>query len=250
MIATMTLKQDNLTLLNHKEFAQKLKLCTILYVEDDPEVRKYITEFLKRYCKTVLTTSTAEEALELYKEHNPEILLVDIDLPGMSGIDFIKLVRKDDIYTRAIISTAYTTKEFTFEAIELGLTRYLVKPIVGNELLVALEKSLEELEKFPKNSLQIDLGDGFLYNTDTKSVTCNDESVKLCKKEQLLLNFFIKHRDRVVTYESLELEVWDNKHMSEDAIRSQIRNIRKKTHYNILRNISGVGYRLYKKDEC
>ncbi|MEA2072072.1 MAG: response regulator [Campylobacterota bacterium] len=80
-------------MINHKEFAKKMADYSILYVEDDLEVRVYLEEFLKRYFKNLYTCKSAEEALTIYEENNPDILLLDISLPGKSGIEFAEFVR-------------------------------------------------------------------------------------------------------------------------------------------------------------
>jgi len=227
--------------MDHQLFAEKLREVTLLYVEDDPDVRAHISEFLRRYTSGVLTASSAEEALELYRQRRPDILLLDINLPGINGIALATMIRREDRRTRIVISTAYTDKAFLLTAVELHLTRYLVKPITSEELVDALLKAVEELRERDR----VDLGKGCYYDRDAKRVVCNGVAVPLRRKEMQLLEFFIRHPDRVLSYEVLQYEVWQDDPMSKDALRAQIRNIRKKTHPGIIRNHSAVGYRLY-----
>ncbi len=232
-------------MLDHKEFAQKMRSYTVLYVEDDVEVRQYMTEFLKHYCKVLYTSDNAENALALYKAHQPDILLLDINLPGMSGIDLAVLIRKTDPFTRIVMSTAYTDKEFMLKAVELGLTRYLVKPVTSEDIFKAFHKCMDELIELAPKYSEVDLGEGFVYNKRLKILLREGVVIELRKKEMDILEFFIEHPDEVLSYSMLEMNIWSDKVMTSDAIRSQIKNLRRKSHPEILKNVSGVGYRLY-----
>lgn len=225
--------------MKHQAFAEKMKSYTVLYVEDDFKVRQYITEFLKRYCKEVYESDNSEDGLELYHKYNPDILLLDINLPGMSGIDLATLIRENDTQTRILISTAYTNKEFMLKAIELNITRYLVKPVTSEELFSAFEKCLDELQ----SGDSIDLGEGYSYSKKLTAIIYEDEMIMLRKKEAALLEFFIIHEGEVVHYETLEHCIWGDEIMTLDAIRSQIRNLRKKIGITLLENVSGIGYK-------
>ena len=231
--------------MNHKEFMRNISNLTIVYIEDDINIRSYICEFLKRYCKNIYEASSAEEGLELYEKYKPEILLVDINLPKMSGIEFITKIRQNDKNTRIIISTAYTNKEFTIQAIELYLTRYLVKPITSQDLVDAIKKAVGELEEMSSEFFNIDLGEGFYFDNQKKILMKDSFEIILRKKEMQILEFFINKAEQIISYETLQNEIWEDEVMTENSIRSQIRNIRQKTHSKIFANVSGVGYKLY-----
>jgi DNA-binding response OmpR family regulator len=225
--------------MNHKSFAQKMKSYTILYVEDDTEIRESITEFLKRYCKKIYSCNCSEKGMELYHKFHPDILLLDINLPGLSGIDFATKIRKYDTKTRIIISTAYTNHTFMLQAIELDITRYLVKPVTSQELFSAFEKCLNQLNF----KAEVKLSPNIIYSKKTTAILKNGETIILRKKESELLEFFIANEGEVIRYEILEDSIWSDGVMTRDAIRSQIRNIRKKTGIELFKNISGIGYK-------
>lgn len=234
--------------MDRKRFLRTLKQCSILYVEDDREIRSYISEYLGRFCKRVYEAENAETAEELYERNRPEIVLLDINLPGnKSGIELCESIRKNDKKTRIIMSTAYTDREFLLKVVELGLTRYLVKPMTSDDLFGALQKALDELESVDAFFGEVDLGEGFFYHPKTKRLRRGEETIPLRKKELELLEYFVSHPDETLSYERLERCIWGAGTMTPDAIRSQIRNLRKKTHPAILENISGVGYRLFGK---
>ena len=225
--------------MDHKAFAQKMRPYTILYVEDDLEVRVHIVEFLQRYVKEVYACSSSEEGLTLYAKYQPDILLLDINLGGMSGIEMASIIRQNDEKVRILISTAYTNKEFMLQAIELSLTRYLVKPVTSEELVKALEKCWLELE----DEASVELGDGYYYNRNLAAIVKEKEQTALRYKEVELLEYFLRHEGYTLRYEQLEEGVWENEVMTRDAIRSQIRNLRKKLEVDVIENISGLGYK-------
>lgn len=233
--------------MDHHLFASKIKNLTLLYIEDDPEIQGYLAEFLRRYTPNLHLAQCAEEGMRLYEKIHPDIILLDINLPGKSGIDFAKELRKHDHNTRIIISTAYTDKEFLLTAVELELTRYLVKPVTSIKLMEALGKAADEYGDM-KLSNVIDLGEGFSYDCERKVLLDEDHIVTLRRKEMQLLEFFITHAQRTLSYEALQYEVWPDGVMTKDAVRAQIRNLRKKSHPRLIKNISAIGYRLYEKE--
>jgi len=233
--------------MDHHLFASKIKDLTLLYVEDNPEIQGYLVEFLRRYTSNLHLSQSAEEAMELYEKIHPDIILLDINLPGKSGIDFAEALRKHDSKTRIVISTAYTDKEFLLTAVELKLTRYLVKPVTSMELMEALGKAADEYSDIKHSSL-IDLGEGFRYDQEHKMLLDGEHTVTLRRKEMQLLEFFIAHAQRTLTYDALQYDVWPESIMTKDAIRAQIRNLRKKTYPGLIKNIAAIGYRLYDGD--
>ena len=227
--------------MKHKNFVKKMISFSILYVEDDLDIRGYFVEFLKRYCKDIYESNNGEEALELYHKHSPDILLLDINLPGMSGIELAHTIRKYDKKTRILMSTAYTNTEFMLKAIELDITRYLVKPVTSHDLFEAFEKASREIED--REPMEINLGRGFIYHKVDNFILKNNKTIILRKREIELLEFFIDHANETIHYNTLENSIWQDNIMTQDAIRSQIRNLRKKIYHEIVENISGIGYR-------
>jgi len=232
--------------MDHHQIASQLKGLSLLYIEDDPEIQGYIAEFLGRYTSDLHLAQSAEEGMELYKSIQPDIILLDINLPGKSGLEFARELRRDDHSTRIIISTAYTDQDFLITAVELELTRYLIKPITSKELTEALLKALKENQVL-KPLQTVDLGEGFSYEKQSKTLLHNKQKIDLRRKELQLLEYFISNSHRTLPYEVLQYEVWKDDPMSKDAIRAQIRNLRKKTHPKLISNINAVGYKFYEK---
>ena len=107
---------------------------TILFVEDEDNIRENYSKYLRIYFKDVLEAANAEDAFILYKEKKPDIMIVDIHLPKENGIELIKKIRKNDLDVKVIILTAHADSSFLLEAIPLKLIKYLIKPINRKEL--------------------------------------------------------------------------------------------------------------------
>jgi len=152
---------------------------------------------------------------------------------------------EQDRHTRIILLSAFTDSQYTLQAVELGITRYLVKPVTSGDLIPALEKCIDELEEQPKEpSAQIVLAPNVSFDPSSGMILRGDETIKLTKKEWRLLQLLLDHRERVVPYEVIEQRVWPDIPPTSLAIRSQVKNLRKKLGVDLIVNISGVGYRL------
>jgi len=219
-----------------------LKNFTILYVEDDEMVRKNAVEYLSRISKKVLQAKNGKEAIKIYKEEKPDIIITDISMPKLNGLDMASYIRAEDKNVQIIVATAHSDTEYLIKAVELQLVKYIIKPITKEKLLEALEKSMELMEDKSKFNLPLDK-DTF-YNAYDKTVISDGRQTKLTKNETLFMNLLAHHHTRVVTYEEIEDAIWPYEGMSQDAVRSLVRGIRKKLPDGAIDNISGSGYKL------
>lgn len=218
---------------------KKLANYTVLYAEDDLGVQKNVNELLSLLFKTVYLASDGQKAYELFREHHPDLVITDIKMPRVSGIDLAKKIRETDTEAEIIIITAYTEVDFMLEAIELSLLRYIVKPITEPKLFDALEKFLQSKEKVYFK----ELAPGWFYDNLQKSVIHEGTLHELTKKEAKLIEMLLQ-KDSIITYEEIEEKLWENEYMSLNALRLMIKNLRKKLPEGILKNIQGIGYKL------
>ncbi len=118
----------------------------ILIVDDEPIVRESIRDWLKDAGYEVATAETGEEALEMMKKQDFSMLILDIRLPGKTGISVLKEVKTFKPEIKSIIITAYPTSELAAEAKELGAIDYLVKPIAPDDLERLIQQTLLKCE--------------------------------------------------------------------------------------------------------
>ncbi len=211
----------------------------VLYAEDEAGVRKNVAEMLELLFKEVYVASDGEEAYKLFNEHLPDIVITDIKMPKLDGIELTKRIRKKDNNTQVIIISAHTEVDYMIEAVELSLVRYIVKPITETKLFEALERFLE----IQKSSGIIDIAQDWVYNSAQRVIKNNQIEYELTKKESSLLNLLLSKKS-VLTYEEIETELWPDEYMSLNALRLLMKNFRKKLPKDFLKNIQGVGYKL------
>jgi len=97
---------------------------TLLYVEDDEIIRQNAVEYLSNYCQKVFWAKDGQEALLVYKDKKPNIIITDIEMPRLNGLEMAKRIRKKDKKTPIIIATAFTEKEYLLQAVELQLVKF------------------------------------------------------------------------------------------------------------------------------
>jgi len=225
-----------------KELLEKLQTLSVLYAEDEVGIRENIADSLGYYVKEVIQASNGAEAFELYEEKSPDIILSDIHMPILNGIEFVKKVRLTNRDIPIVMITAHTDKKYLLEAVELHMEKYIVKPIELEALFEVLEKCVEVLDL--NNEITLSVDTNYKYDYDKKELKYKDESILLNKKEMLFFEVLISNQNRVVTYEELQDKVWGDDVMTDSALRSLVRNLRKKLPSDIVFNLSGVGYRL------
>ena len=214
----------------------------ILYVEDDDIARENGIEYLENYFTHIYEANNALTALKLYAQIKPDIIITDIQMPKLNGLEFIQRIRQKDKKTQVIILTAFSDKDYLFKAIELQLVKYLTKPIKEKELEEALSLCIETIENDSSNIINLNLDTTFdIYN---KILVCNKEIVKLRTKELDLLILLIKNQNRYVTYEEIESIVWYESAMSKDALKTVIKNLKAKLPKDLILNLSGTGYKI------
>ena len=219
-----------------------LKILSILYVEDEAMIRQNAIEYLSRICDNVLEAKNGLEALKIYKKHKPNIIISDIKMPKMNGLEFASEIRKTDKKTLIIMATAHTETHYLLKAVELQLVKYIVKPITSTKLQEALALALDYLTV--KESNIVSINNETVYDVLNKTLFISNKIIKLTKNEQLLLHLLTSNRQRAITYEEIENTIWAFEGMSMDALRSLVRMLRKKLEGDFVENISGIGYRL------
>jgi len=219
-----------------------LKDLRVLYVEDEDDVRRNAVEYLKRIVKEVFEAKDGKEAITLWRDVKPDIIITDINMPRLNGLDMARYIRSKDQDVQIIIATAYTDTDYLMKAVELNLVKYVVKPITKEKLLGALSRSIEKIEE--QNRFSVRLSDMCSYNAYTQFVECDGKETRLTKNEILFMDLLAHHNNRTLTYQEIEDAIWPYEGMSQDAIRSLVRGLRKKLPEGTIENVSGVGYRL------
>ena len=222
----------------------KLKNQKILYIDDEDFIRQNAVEYLNFYCDYVYEAKDGVEGLKVYKAVNPDIIITDIKMPRLNGLEMVKTIRQKDKKTKIIVATAFLETSYLLEAVELGLVKYLIKPITEDKLLPVLKSSVLDVVE-EKSTFELD--NDFVYDIFNQVLFCKEEQINLTKKELLFLDLLIKNHKRAVKYDELSNYIWSGE-MSEDAIRSVVKELRKKLYKEAVKNVSGIGYQIKAKD--
>ncbi|PHQ91967.1 MAG: diguanylate cyclase [Sulfurimonas sp.] len=129
-----------------KKLHEMLSEYSILYVEDNHEISEEVVFFLEPLVKSLYTAYNGEEGIRLYKEYTPDIIITDIQMPLMNGIDMIKNIRALNKTVSIIVTTAFNESSYLIDVINLNVDSYLIKPLHLKELLSSLNKTIEPLE--------------------------------------------------------------------------------------------------------
>lgn len=217
-----------------------------LIIEDDKEICVMIKDHLEKYNYQVFFTLTGANAIERIKELSPDLIILDLMLPFISGDELIRNIRKFSDVPVIVVSA----KSLTFNKVELlrlGADDYLTKPFDLDELLARIERNLLRSQKDTPN-LCLTFGE-LSINTSSKIVTVADEIIVLTAKEYQLVELLAKYPDKVFSKQNLYESIWQEPFARDnDVINTHISNLRKKLKGEgcRIKTIWGLGYRFAK----
>jgi DNA-binding response OmpR family regulator len=219
---------------------------SILYAEDEEQTRLNYTNYLGRFFQNVYSATNGKEALDIYENNKPEILLLDINIPYISGLNLAKKIRESDKKTRIIILTAHLEQDKLLFAAELNLTKYLPKPISRGNLKEALELAVNQYKELQETRDIISFNEEYSWDKKEKKLCQDKKEIKLTKQEILLLELLSSQRNRVFSVDDISLYLWDDisTFSSTTKIKDIIKRLRKKLPKDTLVNIYGSGYKL------
>ncbi len=221
---------------------------TILLVEDEPAIRTMVTMALERAGFTTMEAADATEAEHLLADRRPDLLLLDWMLPGTSGIELARRLRKDD-YTKdlpVIMLTARSEEDDRIRGLEVGADDYLTKPFSPRELIARINAVLRRTVGDSAGGLLE--AEGLLLDGNSHRVTADGQGVDIGPTEFRLLRFFMSHPERVYSRTQLLDMVWSRgAFVEERTVDVHIRRLRKALeptgHDRLVQTVRGAGYR-------
>jgi len=124
---------------------EKNDTISILYVEDQDDVRLFLSKILSRHYANVLLADNGKQGLEIYKEHKPDIIISDIKMPVMDGLSMSSRIKEIDPKAKIILTTAHSDMEYFIQSIEIGINQYILKPIDREKLYTAIDNCKEQV---------------------------------------------------------------------------------------------------------
>ena len=217
-----------------------MKNLTVLIAEDESELREQLVESLEFFADTVYEAEDGVQAWNLYKKYNPDIVMTDINMPKLSGLDLAKKIRADNKKTKIIIVSAYTDTQYLLKAIEMNLVTYLVKPIPIGKLRETMLKCISDIEV--EDSIMMSNGYRWCKRCDT--LYLDNIEIKLTNYEMLFVKCLMKEQGNTVTYETLHVSIYDIQEYSQDALSSIVKRVRKKTYKDLIVSCYKIGYKI------
>ena len=217
---------------------------SLLFIEDEDATRKNYVNYLCKYFQNVYEARDGIEAYSLYLKYKPQILIVDINIPKMNGLELLEKIREKDHSTKSIILTAHTTTDFLLQATALKLTKYLVKPVTRAEIKEALDLAILELNRFDIISKKnYHLKENFVWDYTQQKLFKNHIEVNLTLQESQILNLLFNNINIKLSYDTIIIEIWANFEVEKvTLVKTIIKNLRRKLPEKTIENIYGFGY--------
>lgn len=219
---------------------------TILIAEDEVGVRKNIAEYLSLSYKNVYEASDGLEAYDLYEEVRPDLIITDINMPGMDGLSLVEKIRETDSYVPIIIISAHSDKEKLLRAVKLNLVDYIIKPIERKTLKALIKKALQSDDALVGMVKGVPLGEGFVFDPVNKTLYRDENRVDLTRHQRLLIDILVRHKNQIVSSEDIFFHVQDDYTLEYNSatVRNLVKKIRKVFPEEMVKNIYGSGYSL------
>lgn len=222
-------------------------MATILIIEDEPELVKVIQSYLEKAGFRVISAGRGNTGLSLWETHQPDLVILDLNLPGMDGLDVARAIRKTKD-TPIIILTARVEEPDRLVGLELGADDYVTKPFSPREVVARVKAVLRRVNHSERLTKTIIAG-GMKIDLDSHEVTRDGELLELTPTEFSLLSVLMSHPGRVYSrMQLLEATQGISYEGYERTIDAHIKNLRAKVEKNSrepehIETVFGLGYR-------
>jgi len=218
----------------------------VLVVDDEASIRRYLRAALGAQGLTVYETATGLEAINAVLSHRPDIIILDLGLPDIDGIEVTRRLREWS-QTPIIVLSVREAEQDKIAALDAGADDYLTKPFGTGELLARMRVALRK-QPASQNEPILQFG-GLMVDFSRRIVTVNDIEVQLTPTEYDLLKVLVTHAGKVITHRQLLRQVWGDGYEDMHILRVNISNLRSKlepdpSRPTYIHTEPGVGYRL------
>ncbi len=217
----------------------------VLIADDDPDIREFISYNLREENINVITAKDGLEAITKIKEYNPDVVVLDIMMPGMDGVETCFEIRRRGYNDNIIIMLSARSENYTkLAAFDAGCNDYITKPIHPK----IFTKKIKALNRIKENKTsKVDSINIGKYTVDFNSHTIKkeDKEYNISKKQFLIFSLLASNPGAVFSRKKIFKEVWgENIFVTERTVDVHINSIRKVLGYNCINTIKGVGYKI------
>ncbi|HZR29388.1 MAG TPA: response regulator transcription factor [Terriglobales bacterium] len=199
----------------------------ILVVDDEPQITRVLRTTLSTHGYDLRVANDGDAALDVMKDWAPDLVITDLSMPNMTGIELCRKIRSQSQIPIIVLSVKGEERT-KIEALDSGADDYVTKPFNMNELLARVRAQLRRAPVLPKGVALIEIGD-FRINLEAHSLMVRGEEVRLTPKEFELLAYLAQHPGKVITHRALLNAVWGGQSVQQpEYLRVFIGHLRKK----------------------
>lgn len=224
----------------------------ILLVEDEEALSAIIAKGLRKLGYAVDTSFDGKEALDYYVVYEYDLIILDLNIPHIDGIEVLREIRKKDTDTKILILSARTKISERILGLDEGANDYLIKPFDIGELEARIRNLLRR--SFTGTTATITI-DNFIMDTNAKKVFCGNQALTLTRKEYNIFEYLLINKNKIISAEQLIEHVWDSDFDSfSNTVRYHIHTLKKKlSDYcdkEIINTVRGQGYLIEEGNVC
>ena len=236
-------------MINYKRLLDESKNFSILLAEDYNSLRIDMAEVLENFFHTVTVTENGKDAWNAYQSNEKgfDIVLTDIQMPFMDGVELSAKILEQNPKQVIIVFSAHTDTEYLLKLINLGISKFITKPIQDSELFDTLYTVTKKMNSSstPKENLDyVSLGKGYIWDKEKEVLKNEEDFISLTKHEILLLKLFVTKEESICTQDDI-MQYFEDKRVTinEKNIRNLVFKLRKKIPEKCIQNIYGLGYK-------
>ncbi|ATL95406.1 butyrate response regulator transcription factor BumR [Campylobacter jejuni] len=218
--------------------SQECKELIILVVEDEVKARESMINILSERFSKVIGAQNGDEGLKKFK---PDLVITDIAMPIMDGLDMAREIKEISDDVPIVVLSAYSEKERLLRSIDIGIDKYLIKPVDIEELFKVLDYLIGE--KIEANML-VKISEEYQFNKTKRTLIYSGEEIVLTKKELAFISLLLKQPGALVLHEDIKKNVWIGEHVSDTAVRTFIKRVRDKVGEDFIKNVPSLGYKI------
>ncbi|ECO3418271.1 TPA: response regulator transcription factor [Campylobacter jejuni] len=221
--------------------SQECKELIILVVEDEVKARESMINILSERFSKVIGAQNEDEGLKKFKKFKPDLVITDIAMPIMDGLDMAREIKEISDDVPIVVLSAYSEKERLLRSIDIGIDKYLIKPVDIEELFKVLDYLIGE--KIEANML-VKISEEYQFNKTKRTLIYSGGEIVLTKKELAFISLLLKQPGALVLHEDIKKNVWIGEHVSDTAVRTFIKRVRDKVGEDFIKNVPSLGYKI------
>ncbi len=221
--------------------SQECKELIILVVEDEVKARESMINILSERFSKVIGAQNGDEGLKKFKKFKPDLVITDIAMPIMDGLDMAREIKEISDDVPIVVLSAYSEKERLLRSIDIGIDKYLIKPVDIEELFKVLDYLIGE--KIEANML-VKISEEYQFNKTKRTLIYSGGEIVLTKKELAFISLLLKQPGALALHEDIKKNVWIGEHVSDTAVRTFIKRVRDKVGEDFIKNVPSLGYKI------